>query len=126
MNKIEKIRKEIERMNKHYEKKSFLPGSIARAELCLELLGFIESLEKESDFPTTDEEVEKTLSKTQPVEVPDKYKNPDWLFKKIDLEKEIETYAIGLMGELHCYKDWFPRVARFAKHFYELGLAKEE
>ena len=33
-------------------------------------------------FPTTDEEMEKFLKDTPPVEVPDKYKTPDWLFKQ--------------------------------------------
>ena len=46
---------------------------------------------------------------------------------EVDLEKEIEQYTIGFIGELKCYKDWTPRIARFARHFYELGLnAKEE
>jgi len=41
---------------------------------------------------------------------------------EVDLEKEIEQYAIGFIGELRNYKDWTPRIARFARHFYELGL----
>ena len=39
---------------------------------------------------------------------------------EVDLEKEIEQYTIGFIGELKCYKDWTPRIARFARHFYGL------
>ena len=47
---------------------------------------------------------------------------------EVDLEKEIKQYAIGFIGELRNYTDWTPRIARFARHFYELGLnaRKEE
>ena len=43
------------------------------------------SSEKPNDhkgFPTTDEEMEEFLKNTPPVELPDKYKTPDWLFKQ--------------------------------------------
>ena len=39
------------------------------------------------DFPTTDEEVTKFLAETPPVEVPEKYKTPDWLFKAMTEER---------------------------------------
>lgn len=46
------------------------------------ILGFLDTLSVDApDFPTTDEEMEKFLANTPPVDVPDKYKNPDWLFK---------------------------------------------
>lgn len=47
---------------------------------------------------------------------------------EVDLEKEIEQYAIGFIGELRNYTDWTPRIARFARYFYELGFnaRKEE
>jgi len=47
---------------------------------------------------------------------------------EVDLEKEIEQYTIGFIGELKCYKDWTPRIARFARYFYDLGFnaRKEE
>ncbi len=47
---------------------------------------------------------------------------------EVDLEKEIEQYTIGFIGELRNYKDWTPRIARFARYFYELGFnaRKEE
>lgn len=41
---------------------------------------------------------------------------------EVDLEKEIKQYAIGFIGELRNYTDWTPRIARFARYFYELGL----
>lgn len=41
---------------------------------------------------------------------------------EVDLEKEAESYIIGLIGELKGYTDWTPRLKRFAKHFFELGL----
>ena len=49
---------------------------------------FIDSLQQEQpDFPTTDEEVEKFLATHPKVEVPDKYKTSDWLFKKLEQEQ---------------------------------------
>lgn len=42
------------------------------------------------------------------------------------MEKEIEQYTIGFIGELKCYKDWTPRIARFARYFYELGKKDAE
>ena len=47
------------------------------------------SSEKSNDhkgFPTTDEEMEEFLKNTPPVELPDKYKTPDWLFKQAKSE----------------------------------------
>ena len=47
------------------------------------VLPLIASLQQEQpDFPTTDEEIEKFLATLPKVEVPNKYKTPDWLWKK--------------------------------------------
>jgi len=54
---------------------------------------FIDSLQQEQpDFPTTDEQMKEFLATHPKVEVPNKYKTPDWLLKKqeqpeISLEK---------------------------------------
>lgn len=53
---------------------------------------------EQPDFPTTDEQVKEFLATHPKIEVPEKYKNPDWLFKKqeqpeVDLEKAAEEYA---------------------------------
>ena len=47
---------------------------------------------KQSDFPTTDDQIKEFLATHPEIKVPEKYKNPDWLFKKqeqpeVDLEK---------------------------------------
>ncbi len=38
--------------------------------------------EERPDFPTTDEQIKEFLATHPKIEVPEKYKNPDWLFKK--------------------------------------------
>lgn len=53
----------------------------------------ITSLRKEQpEFPTTDKEVEKALASIPKVELPDKYKTPDWLFKQ--KEQPIKVYRV--------------------------------
>ena len=89
------------------------------------VLSFIDSLQQEqSDFPTTDEQIKEFLATHPKVEVPNKYKTPDWLWKKqeqpkVDLEKEIRRY-------LHeeCSGDDEPTVSEIARHFCEFGLRK--
>lgn len=81
--------------------------------------------QEQPDFPTTDEQIKEYLATHPKIEVPEKYKNPDWLFKKqeqpgVDLEKEYKEYVeddpvfniltnrnVGLT---------------IARHFYNLGL----
>ena len=85
----------------------------------------IDSLQQEQpDFPTTDEQMKEFLATHPKVEVPNKYKTPDWLWKKqeqpkVDLEKEIQRY-------LHeeCSGDDEPTVSEIARHFCEFGLHK--
>lgn len=90
---------------------------------------FIDSLQqKQPDFPTTDEQVKEFLATHPKIKVPEKYKNPDWLFKKqeqseVDLEKELQMFLCNYDYE---FDDDAP-ACDIAKHFYELGLkAKEE
>ena len=84
--------------------------------------------QEQPEFPTTDEEVEKALASIPKVELPDKYKTPDWLFKQqeqpeVDLEKEIQSfwnanaleYRLGHVADINF-------LAYTARHFYELGL----
>lgn len=62
------------------------------------LLNIIDSLQQEqTDFPITDEQIKEFLATHPKIEVPEKYKNPDWLFKKqeqseVDLEKFISDF----------------------------------
>lgn len=62
------------------------------------LLTILDYLQQEQpDFPTTDEEIEMFLATHPKVELSNKYKTPDWLWKKqkqpdVDLEKEIDNY----------------------------------
>lgn len=54
----------------------------------------IDSLQQEQpDFPTTDEQMKEFLATHPKVEVPDKYKTPDWLFKKQEQPEVFDTAA---------------------------------
>ena len=102
------------------------------------LLNIINSLQQEQpDFPTTDEEVEKALSTIPKVELPDKYKTPDWLFEKqeqpeVDLEEEIDRFLKSEESTTYenagPYKVAVKDTKKIARHFYELGFnaRKEE
>lgn len=107
------------------------------------VLETITSLQQEQpDFPTTDEEIEIFLATHPKVEVPNKYKTLDWLWKKqeqpeVDLDEETETWIsthikienggirqVNIDELAKTVKEWGKGIAR---HFYELGLkAKEE
>ncbi|MBR1436155.1 MAG: hypothetical protein IJ584_13715 [Bacteroidales bacterium] len=57
--------------------------------------------QEQPDFPTTDEQVKEFLAAHPKIEVPEKYKNPDWLFKKqeqpeVVLEQEVKEYFQGM------------------------------
>ena len=59
-----------------------------------ELLSFIDSLQQEQpDFPTTDEQIKEFLATHPEIKVPEKYKNPDWLFKKQEQSEVFDTVA---------------------------------
>lgn len=102
MSNIEKIRQEIERRKKVYLTKNGFPkgtfGAI-KIETYEGLLAFIDSLPEEKpseDFPTSDEEMAKFLATHPKVEVPEKYKTPNWFFDKQpseDKEEVAEKYA---------------------------------
>ena len=50
--------------------------------------------EEQSDFPTTDEQIKEFLATHPEIKVPEKYENPDWLFKKQDQpEVELEKFT---------------------------------
>jgi len=118
------------------ESLTYSPNAIRRLVAHFFELGLSERPDT-PDFPTTDKEMEKFLANTPPVEVPDKYKNPDWLFKrpmkdapKVDLEKEIDEYTLSCQGALEgqqgqCWDfDWEDItmvIDEAARYFYELG-----
>ena len=89
----EKLIAEIEKLSakaKNDKEKAFAKkdaaGHLAAIEKTIayvKIKKLINSLQQEQpEFPTTDEEVETTLASTPKVELPDKYKTPDWLFKQ--------------------------------------------
>lgn len=108
MTNIEKIRQEIERRKKSlragicndkaFTKKQKEEMLVASEELT-RLSRFIDSLPEEKpseDFPTSDEEMAKFLATHPKVEVPEKYKTPNWFFDKQpseDKEEVAEKYA---------------------------------
>lgn len=75
-----------------------------------------EMMEQEQpEFPTTDEQVKEFLAVHPKIEVPEKYKNPDWLFKKQELpsssdldeaaQKVEDYYDVGdEHGYLYCHR----------------------
>lgn len=128
---IEKIRAEVERIMKSYD---VYLARVTKEDFLNDLdniLYFLSDLEKEcEDFPTTDEEMAKFLATHPKVEVPEKYKTPDWMFEKSEkpttaegLEEEIDKF-LNETGAPYCWcnddeqKDWCTIIAR---HFYELG-----
>jgi len=128
---------EIEKIYKS-EIQPWLSGVSATSAIYDYVLPLIDSLQQEQpDFPTTDEEIERFLTTHPKVEVPNKYKTPDWLWKKqeqpeVDLEKEIEEHVIGMPmseftheSEIGEHWDWAREEFRY---FFELGLnaRKEE
>ena len=96
----------------------------------------IDSLQQEQpDFPTTDEEIEMLLATHPKVEVPNKYKTPDWLWKKqeqpeMELEQEIDTffegwtdspdYSQAINAEGECVST--DEIIEIARQFFNLGL----
>lgn len=84
----------------------------------------IDSLQQEQpDFPTTDEQIKEFLATHPKVDVPQKYKTPDWLWKQeqpeVDLMKEIDEYMSCEDNNPFDW-DWRDKQA-CARHFYELG-----
>lgn len=132
MTTIELIRTEIERLNNKMDDRDPLaPNQKAGYLFALaDVLSFLDTLQ-EPDFPATDEEMEAFLASHPKVEVPEKYKTPDWLYKEseqepeVDLEKEIERrydqakwgYVDGF-GSVCMDKGQFIRIAR---HFAQWG-----
>lgn len=94
MTTIDRIRAEIERRK----------GYISVTHFAEDILSFIDSLQQEQpDFPTTDEQIKEFLAAHPKIEVPEKYKNPDWLFKQQEqpevdcdeLDEAAQAYANG-------------------------------
>ena len=80
-------------------------------------------LQEQPDFPTTDEQVKEFLATHPKIKVLEKYKNPDWLFKKqeqseVDLEKEIDNF-LNETGAPYIWcnddeqKEWCSIIARY-------------
>ena len=83
--------------------------------------------QEQLDFPTTDEQIKEFLAIHPKIKVPEKYKNPDWLFKKqeqseVDLEKEIERVVEHYNSLANGSKVMKPSgIEKIARHFYEMG-----
>lgn len=91
--------------------------------------------QEQPDFPTTDEQMKEFLATHPKVEVPEKYKNSDWLLNRqeqqnVDLEKEIKNYFKGFYMDLtdqgYILKNsdgsvGLMSVKDIARYFYELG-----
>ena len=115
---IERIKAEVERLKgqNNCGTSEFIE---AKGVAYNQILSFLSTLQEQpvKDFPTTDEEMQHFLATHKPVQVPEKYKTADWIFKEQPVwEKEAVIY---------CYDNGLnlsPRVAKdFARHFYELG-----
>ena len=94
-----------------------------------ELLSFLDTLEKSNskDFPTTDEEIKHFLATHPKVELPEKYKTPDWIFENSEkpMQEGLENEAVS-----YCFDNGLnlsPRVATdFARHFAEWGAERQK
>lgn len=107
MSNIEKIRQEIDTRRQHmveelmgHEENCEYHRIKGMHDAYVDLLTFLDySLPEEKpseDFPTSDEEMAKFLATHPKVEVPEKYKTPNWFFDKQpseDKEEVAEKYA---------------------------------
>ena len=87
--------------------------------------------QEQLDFPATDEQIKEFLATHPKIKVPEKYKNPDWLFKKqerpeVDIEKEIDAiwnprFNLGWDEKslISVNRAGFENIARY---FYLIGL----
>ena len=105
----------------------------AKLEL-IDILAWLDSLQQEQqDFPTTDEQVKEFLAIHPKVEVPDKYKTPDWLFKKqeqqkVDLEEAYKEFCKDYpfpWSSQYVNREYIDELClSVARHFYELGQSQ--
>ena len=97
---IQTIRAEVERL----KKENANIRCEANEKYCLgyedALNDLLSTLQEQpvKDFPTTDEEMQHFLATHKPVQVPEKYKTADWIFKEQpvceDVEKELERFLV--------------------------------
>lgn len=57
--------------------------------------------QEQPDFPPTDEQMKEFLATHPKIKVPEKYKNPDWLFKKLE-QQEVDLEKAAQ----HVYESW--------------------
>lgn len=121
---VDKLKAEIDKRYREYRTKSkgdkYYEGMADSLDYFEQ---FIDSLQQ--DFPTTDEQVKEFLATHPKIKMPEKYKNPDWLFKnqeqpKVDLEKEIDKYC-ELIQAWQIQEAPYTSIENCARHFYELG-----
>lgn len=116
------LRKEITDRLDLFKELSSDTISPIRIDECKKIIGIIDSLQQEQpDFPTTDEQVKEFLATHPKIKVPEKYKNPDWLFKKqeqpeVDLEQEAVQFCFDKGLNLTPYQ-----AKTIARHFFERG-----
>ena len=80
---------------------------------------------EEVHWKPTEEQMKALLTTHPKVEVPEKYKNPDWLLKKqeqleVDLDELINDFLLN-NSEFLVERDSKAVVQKLARHFYELG-----
>lgn len=76
----------------------------------------IDSLQQEQpDFPTTDEEMEMFLATHPKIEVPDKYKTPDWLWKKQEQPRLPGIEENGIPGKDFIPIGWVDACEKYGK-----------
>ncbi len=115
---IERIRAEVNRQRTFYNLNN--PYDKRAIRVCNNILSTLGNLEKEcEDFPTTDEEMAKFLATHPKVELPEKYKTPDWMFEKSEkpsegLEEEIKRFQKEVW-------DYDTTLSDVARHFAKWG-----
>lgn len=102
------------------------PGLVSMSKLLLETIEEKETYDiiRNATLKRRNEQMKEFLATHPKIKIPEKYKNPDWLFKKleqpdVDLEEEINTYLRTFSSSFENSVEYAKNIAR---HFYELGL----
>ena len=122
---IDQIKAEVERQAKSIENATgdFAEGRRMEQRI---ILSFLSTLKEQpvKDFPTTDKEMADFLATHKPVQVPDKYKTADWIFKEQPVsegfDREFSKFSNDVDAE-HPFPICMDEYEDFARHFYELG-----
>lgn len=70
---------------------------------------------EQPNFPTTDEQIKEFLATHPKIEVPEKYKNPDWLFKKLEQSEGLHFTPLNRLIQKIPSERWNDTVNNYAR-----------